>query len=91
MAARIEMNLRVQYETKDGEWKTIIPEGEDALVITGDIVAALARWVEWFEEQEDFGGELCPACLQRLNEVGHADDCVYSESKVLLDDWNDEE
>ena len=80
--AQIKIECRVQYQ-RGGEWFTIDEAGEAALILEGDIVDALARWVAWFEARR-FDSGPCAVCLWRPAEQGHAPDCIYAVSKALL-------
>lgn len=86
MATKIEIECRVQYLC-NGEWKTIKGGDELTIAIEGDMVNALAGWVQWIENSDvilDLNPEFCAVCSRRLNEGGHAQDCVYAASRAML-------
>ena len=88
MNTEVGFECRVQCKRSDGEWFTIDEAGEAALVLEGDIVDLLARWVSWFEARGFTEGGvirgLCQCCLMDVSEQGHASDCQYGMSKALL-------
>jgi len=92
MMARANIERSVQYKRPTGEWFTIDEAGEAVLVLEGDIMDLLARWVGWFEasglesgfHRRGIGYNLCACCLRHVADQGHAPDCQYEMSKALL-------